>query len=133
MTARWRARSSDMVPSLPCFVPGRNRHHVRLLRSGFTLCCMLSLDVVRRGSPQVVADRAGLGTRVRWVHVLELADAAHLLQGSEFVLTTGIALPSEPVLLARYATDLARAGVSALAVELGRRYVGALPDALVRA
>jgi purine catabolism regulator len=94
---------------------------------------LLSLDVVRRGSPQVVADRAGLGTRVRWVHVLELADAAHLLQGSEFVLTTGIALPSEPVLLARYATDLARAGVSALAVELGRRYVGALPDALVRA
>jgi len=94
---------------------------------------LLGLDVVRRGSPQVVAGRAGLGTRVRWVHVLELADAAHLLQGSEFVLTTGIALPSEPVLLARYATDLARAGVSALAVELGRRYVGALPDALVRA
>jgi PucR family transcriptional regulator, purine catabolism regulatory protein len=94
---------------------------------------LLGLDVVRRGSPQVVADRAGLGARVRWVHVLELADAAHLLQGGEFVLTTGIALPSEPVLLARYATDLARAGVSALAVELGRRYVGALPDALVRA
>jgi purine catabolism regulator len=94
---------------------------------------LLGLDVVRRGSPQVVAGRAGLGARVRWVHVLELADAAHLLQGGEFVLTTGIALPSEPVLLARYATDLARAGVSALAVELGRRYVGALPDALVRA
>ncbi len=67
------------------------------------------------------------------MHVLELADAAHLLQGGEFVLTTGIALPPEPALLARYATDLAAAGVSALAVELGRRYVGALPDALVRA
>jgi purine catabolism regulator len=94
---------------------------------------LLGLDVVRRGSPQVVAGRAGLSARVRWVHVLELADAAHLLQGGEFVLTTGIALPSEPSLLARYATDLARAGVSALAVELGRRYVGVLPDALVRA
>ena len=94
---------------------------------------LLGLDVIRRGSPQVVAGSGGLGARVRWVHVLELADAAHLLQGGELVLTTGVALPAEPTLLARYASDLAAAGVSALAVELGRRYVGALPGALVRA
>ncbi|MGH3254441.1 MAG: PucR family transcriptional regulator [Streptosporangiaceae bacterium] len=94
---------------------------------------LLGLDVIRRGSPQVVAGSEGLGARVRWVHVLEIADAAHLLQGGEFVLTTGIALPSDPVLLARYASDLAGAGVSALAVELGRRFVGTLPAALVRA
>jgi PucR family transcriptional regulator, purine catabolism regulatory protein len=94
---------------------------------------LLNLDVIRRGSPQVLAGQAGLGARVRWVHVLELADAAHLLQGGEFVLTTGIALPAEPSRLAQYAFDLAAAGVSALAVELGRRYVGALPAALVRA
>jgi PucR family transcriptional regulator, purine catabolism regulatory protein len=98
-----------------------------------TVADLLGLDVVRRGSPQVVAGSAGLGARVRWVHVLELADVAHLLQGGEFVLTTGIALPSEPALLARYAADLAAAGVSALAVELGRRYIGALPSALVHA
>jgi len=94
---------------------------------------LLDLDVIRRGSPRVLAGRAGLRARVRWVHVLELADAAHLLQGGELVLTTGIALPADPSLLARYATDLAAAGVSALAVELGRRYVGALPTALIRA
>jgi PucR family transcriptional regulator, purine catabolism regulatory protein len=94
---------------------------------------LLSLDVIRRGSPQVLAGSCGLGTAVRWVHVLELADAAHLLQGGEFVLTTGIALPAEPALLAQYASELATAGVSALAVELGRRYVEALPPALVRA
>jgi purine catabolism regulator len=94
---------------------------------------LLGLDVIRRGSPQVVAGSGGLGARVRWVHVLELADAAHLLQGGELVLTTGVALPLEPSLLARYAADLAAAGVSALAVELGRRYVGSLPSALVRA
>jgi PucR family transcriptional regulator, purine catabolism regulatory protein len=98
-----------------------------------TVADLLDLDVVRRGRPQVVAGSGGLGARVRWVHVLELADAAHLLQGGEFVLTTGIALPSEPSLLARYALDLAAAQVSALAVELGRRYTGALPAALVRA
>ena len=94
---------------------------------------LLGLDVIRRGSPRVVAGSGGLGARVRWVHVLELADAAHLLQGGELVLTTGVALPAEPALLARYALDLAAAGVSALAVELGRRYVGSLPSALVRA
>src|SRR5260370_27391650 len=98
-----------------------------------TVSDLLSLDVIRRGSPQVVAGADGLGARVRWVHVLELADAAHLLQGGELVLTTGVALPADPALLARYATDLAAAGVSALAVELRRRYVGALPSALVRA
>jgi PucR family transcriptional regulator, purine catabolism regulatory protein len=98
-----------------------------------TVADLLGLDVIRRGSPQVVAGSDGLRARVRWVHVLELADAAHLLQGGELVLTTGVALPAEPALLIRYATELAAAGVSALAVELGRRYVGALPAALVRA
>ena len=98
-----------------------------------TVSDLLGLDVIRRGSPQVVAGSGGLGARVRWVHVLELADAAHLLQGGELVLTTGVALPPEPSLLARYAADLAGAGVSALAVELGRRYVGSLPSALVHA
>src|SRR5690242_21101502 len=71
-----------------------------------TVADLLSLDVIRRGSPQVVAGSDGLGARVRWVHVLELADAAHLLQGGELVLTTGVALPAEPALLARYAADL---------------------------
>ncbi len=101
-----------------------------------TVADLLGMDVIRRGSPQVVAGSDGLGARVRWVHVLELADAAHLLQGGELVLTTGVALPAEPALLARYAADMASAGgsgVSALAVELGRRYVGALPGVLVRA
>ena len=101
-----------------------------------TVADLLGMDVIRRGSPQVVAGSGGVGARVRWVHVLELADAAHLLQGGELVLTTGVALPAEPALLARYAADLAAAGgagVSALAVELGRRYVGALPGVLVRA
>jgi PucR family transcriptional regulator, purine catabolism regulatory protein len=98
-----------------------------------TVADLLDLDVIRRGSPHVIAGAEGLGARVRWVHVLELADAAHLLQGGEFVLTTGIALPAEPSLLARYAADLAAARVSALAVELGRRYVGTLPGALIRA
>src|SRR6266566_5007395 len=143
MTARWRARSSDMVLSLPCSGHWREPTPCKFSRPAPyalpmlpTLGDLLGLDVIRRGSPQVVAGSDGLRARVRWVHVLELADAAHLLQGGELVLTTGVALPADPSLLARYAADLASVGgtgVSALAVELGRRYVGALPAALVRA
>ena len=98
-----------------------------------TVADLLQLDVIRRGSPRVVAGADRLTAPVRWVHVLELADAAHLLQGGELVLTTGIALPHDAARLARYAGELAAAGVSALAIELGRRYTGELPSALVRA
>ncbi|MBV9381804.1 MAG: PucR family transcriptional regulator ligand-binding domain-containing protein [Streptosporangiaceae bacterium] len=98
-----------------------------------TVSDLLGLDVLRQGSPRVVAGADRTGAPVRWVHVIELADAARLLRGGEFVLTTGIALPDDPSLLARYATDLAAAGVSALAIELGRRYVRELPGALIRA
>src|SRR5271165_2405422 len=36
---------------------------------------LLGLDVIRRGSPQVIAGSGGLGARFRWVHALELAVA----------------------------------------------------------
>ena len=48
------------------------------------------------------------------------------------MLSTGIALPDDPGLLAAYVAELSGAGVSGLAVELGRRYER-LPDALVGA
>jgi len=49
------------------------------------------------------------------------------------VLSTGIALPEPAAALADYVASLARVGVAGLAVELGRRYTGALPPALVAA
>ncbi|MGO9783243.1 MAG: PucR family transcriptional regulator ligand-binding domain-containing protein, partial [Streptosporangiaceae bacterium] len=97
-----------------------------------TLAAVLDLDVVRRGRPEVLAGGDRLGMPVRWVHAMELADVARLLHGGELVLSTGIALPDDPALLAAYDADLAAAGVSGLAVELGRRY-DRLPDPLVEA
>jgi PucR family transcriptional regulator, purine catabolism regulatory protein len=98
-----------------------------------TVAEILALDPLRRGAPRVVAAADGLGAPVRWVHVIELAEAAHLLRGGELVLSTGIALPDDPAGLARYVADLASVGVSALAVELGSRYARSLPAALVSA
>jgi purine catabolism regulator len=98
-----------------------------------TLAGILELDAVRRGCPEVLAGAGLLERTVRWVHAIEVADAARLLHSGELVLTTGIALPDDPSLQARYIAELAAVGVAGLAVELGRRYAGRLPPALVSA
>jgi purine catabolism regulator len=98
-----------------------------------TLAEVLELPAVRRGDPAVRAGAAHLDRPVRWVHVSEVSDIAHLLEGGELILTTGIALPESPAALATYVDELAAVGVSAVAVELGRRYRSALPPELVEA
>ncbi|MDN3356571.1 PucR family transcriptional regulator [Actinomadura sp. DC4] len=98
-----------------------------------TLADVLRLDAVRRGEPRVVAGADRLDARVRWVHSAEVTDIAHLLRGGELVLTTGIALPDEPVRLRTYVAELAEVGVSGLIVELGRKYADTLPAALISA
>jgi PucR family transcriptional regulator, purine catabolism regulatory protein len=98
-----------------------------------TLREVLALDVVRRGSPLVVAGAARLDVTVRWVHAAELPDVGRLLRGGELLLSTGIALPSSPPELTDYVRSLAAAGVTGLAIELGRRFFGSLPRALVDA
>jgi PucR family transcriptional regulator, purine catabolism regulatory protein len=94
---------------------------------------VLAMDVCRRGRPAVVAGADRLDTPVRWVHAMELTDVARLLRGGELVLSTGIALPDDGQLLAGYIAELAEVGVAGLALELGRRYAGSLPAALVTA
>jgi Purine catabolism regulatory protein-like family/PucR C-terminal helix-turn-helix domain len=99
-----------------------------------TLREILELDAVRRGSPAVVACAELLDRPVRWVHAVELTDGiARLLRGGELVLSTGIALPDSASLLESYVAELASVGVNGLAIELGRRYAGALPAPLVAA
>jgi PucR family transcriptional regulator, purine catabolism regulatory protein len=98
-----------------------------------TIAEVLALDPVRRSAPRLLAAADRLDTPVHWVHVIELAEAAHLLRGGELVLSTGIALPGDAAGLAKYVADLASVGISALAVELGSRYSRSLPDALVEA
>jgi PucR family transcriptional regulator, purine catabolism regulatory protein len=98
-----------------------------------TVADVLALDPVRNGAPRVLAGADRLHAPVRWVHVIELAQAAHLLRGGELVLSTGIALPDDAAGLGRYVAELASVGISALAVELGSRYAQSLPQALIAA
>ncbi|MDQ0376324.1 PucR family transcriptional regulator [Amycolatopsis thermophila] len=98
-----------------------------------TVADVLALPVLRHGRPEVVAGGGRLDTRVRWVHVAEVADIGHLLKGGELVLTTGIALPDDATQLAKYVDGLADAGIAGLVVELVRHWSDALPRALVEA
>lgn len=98
-----------------------------------TVAEVLALDPVRSGAPRVLVGADRLDAPVRWVHVIELAQAAHLLRGGELVLSTGIALPGDAAGLSEFVAELAAVGVSALAVELGSRYARSLPSALVAA
>lgn len=98
-----------------------------------TVSDVLTLPVLRKGRPTLVAGGAGAGNRVRWVHIAEIADIAHLLQGGELVLTTGIALPDDGPSLTRYVDELAGVGAAGLVVELVRRWNDRLPTALTQA
>ncbi|WBB80215.1 PucR family transcriptional regulator ligand-binding domain-containing protein [Micromonospora sp. WMMD882] len=94
---------------------------------------VLALDPVQHGGPRLVAGEAGLDRPVRWVHVTEVPDIATLLRGGELVLTTGIGLPAQDAGLRAFVAALADVPVSGLVVELGRRYVGGAPRAMVTA
>jgi purine catabolism regulator len=97
-----------------------------------TIADILVLESVRRGNPRVVAGADRLDTKVRWVHVGEIADIAQLLRGGELVLTTGVALPDDPGKLTDYIAELSSVGASGLIVELGRRFVRELPAEVVK-
>jgi purine catabolism regulator len=94
---------------------------------------VLALDPVRHGSPRVVAGATALDRPVRWVHIAEVPDIAHLLRGGELVLSTGIGLPADDTGLRRFVSDLAEVGACGLVLELGRRYATSVPKAMVAA
>ncbi|MDS1270608.1 PucR family transcriptional regulator ligand-binding domain-containing protein [Lipingzhangella sp. LS1_29] len=98
-----------------------------------SLSDVLELPVLRRARPRIIVGAEHVNSPVRWVHIAEVTDLAHLLRGGELVLTTGIAMPDDPAALRRYVADLADVGVIGIAVELGRKYHSALPQALVTA
>jgi purine catabolism regulator len=96
-----------------------------------TVAEILALPEVRRGHPTIEAAANAINRPVRWVHVSEVADIAHLLRGGELILSTGVALPNTDDGLTRYISDLAAAQATGVVIELGRRF-STLPSALVQ-
>ena len=98
-----------------------------------TVAAVLELPTLRAGRPRVVAGQGGLGKPVRWTHVAELPDIAHLLRGGELLLSTGVALPTSPAGLTSFVDELADVDAAGLVIELGRRFAGTLPEELRQA
>src|SRR3954468_13094321 len=82
---------------------------------------------MQHGEPEVCSARRW-NEPIRWVHVSDVADLSHLLQGGELVLTTGAALRSSPE---TYLQGVAEARAAGVVVELGSQ-VPALPEAAGR-
>jgi PucR family transcriptional regulator, purine catabolism regulatory protein len=98
-----------------------------------TVARILALPELVAGMPEVLAGESGLANEVRWVHVAEPADIARLLNGGEFLLTTGIGLPDAPHQIVEWIESLAGARASALVIELGRKFRGAPPPLVAAA
>lgn len=95
---------------------------------------LLALPVLDRARPEVVTGTAGqLDRTVRWVHTSEIYDISPLLKGGEVLLTTGLGLVAAgDEAVERYVASLARTGVVALCLELGRTFASP-PASLVAA
>ncbi|MFD0694333.1 PucR family transcriptional regulator [Paenibacillus sp. GCM10027628] len=68
---------------------------------------------------QVLAGEEGLLRRVRWAHILEVADFEQLIHGEELILTTGISFKSDIAFCVQYLQQLIEQNVSCLCIELG--------------
>ncbi len=100
-----------------------------------TLAGLLDLPAVRAARPELTGAAQDAGERVvRWVHTSEIYDIAPLLKGGEALLTTGLGLVGLPVEAHRsYVAALARVGITALLLELGRSLPTAPPALLEEA
>ena len=45
---------------------------------------------------EVIAGHDGLSRPVRWVHIMEVTEIGHLLNGNELILSTGIGWKNNP-------------------------------------
>lgn len=83
---------------------------------------LLTLPELTRGAPEVWASPDATARPVRWAHVVAGRVSAELLDGQEFLMTTGADWPTGGPELTTLLTELCDAGMSALVFELGTRF-----------
>ena len=99
---------------------------------GVTVREVLQMPALQRGAPSILAGSSGLDRVVRWVHITEDPDIAHLLFGGELLLTIGMGIAQSSVLQERFVNTVADVGIAGLVIELGHGFIE-LPDSLVEA
>ncbi len=97
-----------------------------------TLAEVLALPAVAAAAPEVLHGDPE-ACAIRWVHSSEIYEMGPLLRGGELLLTTGLGLHGRTARAqAAYVDALADAGLSALALELGRTF-GEVPTPVLEA
>ena len=97
-----------------------------------TVRSVLGSPALGSGAPEILSGADRLDTRVRWVHVSEVAEVGGLLRGGELILSTGLPLRGSPTEAVDYLRRLVDAGAAGLVVELGAS-LPAMPPEVVDA
>lgn len=87
-----------------------------------TLLQLTVRDILQRPlfqKAETIASEEALNRVVRWVHILEVTQVEHLLNGNELILTTGIGWHDNEALSVSFLRQLIDSGASGLCIELG--------------
>ncbi|TCZ76511.1 PucR family transcriptional regulator [Paenibacillus albiflavus] len=78
-------------------------------------------DILKRPlfrDAEVLASETALKRVVRWVHIIEVSQVGHLLNGKELILSTGIGWNDDPELSVAFLQQLIDCGAAGLCIEL---------------
>ncbi|MBD0380244.1 PucR family transcriptional regulator [Paenibacillus sedimenti] len=87
-----------------------------------TLLQLTVKDILQRPlfqKAEAVASVAALNRTVRWVHIMEVTQVGHLLNGNELILSTGIGWHDDEEISISFLQQLIDCGASGLCIELG--------------
>lgn len=87
-----------------------------------TLLQLTVRDILQRPlfrKAEAIAGEKALNRTVRWVHIMEVTQVGHLLNGNELILSTGIGWHDDEELSLSFLEQLIVSGASGLCIELG--------------
>lgn len=115
-------RNGEEWAICPAILPSRDI----LGLMAFSVQDLLDLPVMEAARPEVVVGDDLDVRAVRWIHTSEIYEISPLLKGGEVLLTTGLGLVGMSAeAISSYVRALARQGVAALMLELGRTFTKA--------
>ncbi|WP_042347042.1 PucR family transcriptional regulator [Bacillus massiliigorillae] len=100
------------------------------MKNNFKLTVQAILERNEFKNAEVIAGEKGLNRTVNWIHVIEITDVKHLLNGHELILSTGVGWNIEKEEFLQLFREFIDSNVSALCIELGK-YIKAIPDQII--
>lgn len=97
-------------------------------------CFLISVkEVLQRkhfACAKVVAGHEGLDRTIKWIHILEVDDVKHFIQGKELILTTGVVLKDNEQGFLQFVQQLSNLNVAGLCIELGM-YIDSVAQSVI--